>query len=355
MLCSAPAFAGGTAAGTDILNTVNANYQIGGVAQTTISASDTFKVDRKINFSLIEAATTGTSLVVPGQKRQVTRFQLTNTSNDSLDFALTAQNLATGTVAPHGGQDGYNVDMVWPFVDVNDNGTFEQSTDIVWYVDNLGPDQSRYIFVVGDIPTSVSNGDIGVVVLGVSAKEPSGNSSNIVNITAATESTQNGAATVETVFADQAKSGPAGNAVARDGWDAATDDYTVGAPILKIFKSSRMVSDGVSNTNFKVLPGAVIEYCVSVENASTASSALNIAVSDPLPPNITYVPMSIRINATVATPGPSQSCTGGTAASDTATDTDGGSFETSINTVTGSLANLSGGSASAVTFRATVN
>lgn len=58
MLCSAPAFAGGTAPGTDILNTVNVNYQVGTVAQTTVSASDTFRVDRKIIFSLVEAATT---------------------------------------------------------------------------------------------------------------------------------------------------------------------------------------------------------------------------------------------------------------------------------------------------------
>lgn len=355
VLCHASAFASGTAAGTDVSNGVSATYDVGGVAQTAVSASDTFKIDRKIIFSLVEAATTGTTMVGPGQTAQVTRFQLTNTSNDTLDFTLGAFNIAAGTNAPHGGQDSFDVTSPAAYVDLNGNGIYEPATDTAWYVDNLAPDTSRFIFIVGTIPSSVTVGQIAAVHLFATARDASGSAGNIVSFSAATDSTANGSNTVETVFADAAKSGVGGASIARDGIDKAIDSYTVVAPNLSVFKSSRVVSDGVSNSNFKTVPGAVVEYCISVENISGGSIASNITVSDTLPPNVTFVPASIRINGTVTTPGSSQNCTGGTAASDDAGDADGGSFGTPANTVEGSLASLNSGNASALIFRATVN
>ncbi|MFN3619407.1 hypothetical protein [Sphingorhabdus sp.] len=350
MLCSAPAFAGGTAPGTDILNTVNVNYQTGGVAQTTISASDTFKVDRKIIFSLIEAATTGTTTVNPGQAGQVTRFQLTNTSNDTLDFNLSAIQQATSTNAAHGGQDAFDLTSFSFFVDANGNGTYEPATDTATTVDNLGLDESRFIFVVGDVPLSATNGQIAGVQLTATALESDGSA-----IVAVTDSTANGAMTVETIFADTAKSGVAGTSSARDGIDVATDSYTVSAAVLSVFKSSRIISDGVSTSNFKSIPGAVVEYCISVANAAGGATATNISISDLVPTNTTYVAASIRINGTVTSPGASQSCSGGTAATDSSGDADGGSFGSPANTVAGSLTNISGGTSSALIFQATIN
>ncbi|MFN3619408.1 hypothetical protein [Sphingorhabdus sp.] len=354
MLCAAPALAGGTAPGTDVLNNITASFDVGGVTQTSVSASDTFKIDRKVIFSLVEAAPTGTTTVGPGQTAQVTRFQLTNTSNDTLDFSLGAFNLPTGTNSPHGGQDSFDV-TPFAWVDVNGNGTYESATDNAWYVDNLAPDTSRFIFVVTNIPSSVTVGQTATVHLFATARDPSGSPANVVSFNVATDSTANGANTVETVFADVAKTGLGGASIARDGVDKAIDSYTVVAPTLSVFKSSRVVSDGVSSNNSKAVPSAVVEYCISVENASGGSPASNITISDMLPPNITYVPTSIRINGTVTTPGVSQICSGGTAISDSASDADGGSFGSLANTVEGSLANLNGGNASALIFRATVN
>ncbi len=350
MLCSAPAFAGGTAPGTDILNTVNVNYQVGSVAQTAVSASDTFKVDRKIIFSLVEAATTGTTTVNPGQTAQVTRFQLTNTSNDTLDFSLAALQQATSTNAAHGGQDGFDLTAFSFFVDANGNGTYESGTDTATTVDNLGLDQSRFIFIVGNVPLAATNGQIAGVQLSATALESNGSA-----ITAVGDSTANGAATVETVFADAVKSGIGGTSAARDGIDVATDSYTVSSAVLSVFKSSRVISDGVSASNFKSVPGAVVEYCISVANAAGGATATNISISDLVPTNTTFVPASIRINGTVTSPGVSQTCSGGTATTDSAADADGGSFGTPANTVAGSLTNITGGNSSALIFRATIN
>ena len=350
MLCSAPALAGGTAPGTDILNTVNVNYQTGSVAQTAITATDTFKVDRKIIFSLFEAATTGTTTVTPGQNGQVVRFQITNTSNDTLDFSLAAIQQATATNAAHGGQDAFNLSTFTLFVDGNGNGTYESATDTATVVDNLGLDQSRYIFGVGNVPLSATNGQIAGVQVTATALESTGSA-----ITAATDSTVNSATTVETVFADALKSGVGGASAARDGIDVATDSYTVSAASLSVFKTSRIVSDNVSASNFKSVPGAVVEYCISVANAAGGALATNISISDLVPTNTTFVPASIRVNGTVTTPGASQTCTGGTAATDSAADADNGSFGTPASTVVGSLTDIAGGSSSAVIFRATIN
>ena len=84
-----PAFAAGTTAGASITNTATVTYQVGGVAQGSQTASDTFTVDRKINL-LVEEVGTVTTNVVPGQANAVTTFQLTNSSNEVLDFELAA-------------------------------------------------------------------------------------------------------------------------------------------------------------------------------------------------------------------------------------------------------------------------
>ena len=93
-----PAFAAGTTAGSTITNNVTVNFQVGGVSQTSVSASNSFTVDRKVNFTVAEDGS-ATTQVSPGQLAAVTAFIVTNTSNAPLDFALAA----TNRVGRHGG------------------------------------------------------------------------------------------------------------------------------------------------------------------------------------------------------------------------------------------------------------
>lgn len=352
-LCPVPALAGGTAAGTDVANTITASYQVGGLTQTPVSAVDTFKIDRKVIFSVDEAAATGTTFVSPGQIGAVSRFLLTNTSNDVLDFSLGEFNFPSGTVAPHGGSDTFDVESIVAYVDGNDNGIYEPSLDTELYVDNLGPDESRYIFVLVDIPLSVTNGEITAVHLFATARSAIGSPSNLIPLTEATDSTLNSANTVETVFADVDKSGPGGASVARDGVDKARDDYTVRAPTLSVTKTSRILNDYLSTDNPKAVPGALVEYCVTVANAPGAAEATNVSISDVLPAELSYFANSIRVNANVTNPG--QECENGSPASDGDGDTDGGAFTALSGTVQGALGNLEGGSTSALIYQATVN
>ncbi|MGB5076384.1 MAG: hypothetical protein WBO17_02760 [Sphingorhabdus sp.] len=348
MLGVTPAFAAGTAQGTSIVNTVNVNYQVGGVAQTQQTAGDTFVVDRKVIFTLSEKAPVGTTPVSPGLTAQRTTFILSNVSNDTLDFTITPSQLVGGTAA-HGGTDNINVTNLLVCLDANADNNCDSAATATLNVDNLAADANMTILVLGDVPLAATNGQIAGVSLSAAALNSNGTA-----ITAATDATVNAAATVETIFADAAKSGNGGTSAARDGIDVATDDYTVSAAVLSVFKTSRVISDGVSAANFKSIPGAVVEYCISVANAAGGATATNINISDLVPTNTTYVAGTIRVNATVTSPGASQTCSAGTVVTD-ASDADGGSFGTPANTVAGALSNIAASGSSALIFRVTLN
>lgn len=351
MLSAMPAFAAGTTQGTGVSNTVFVNYQVGGVSQTQQQATDTFVVDRKVIFTLAEKAPIGTTSVSPNQNNQYTTFILTNTSNDVLDFAITPSQIVGGTAA-HGGTDTFNVNNLLVCLDANVDAVCDAAATATLNVNNLAADANITILIEGDIPSTATNGQVAGVTLTAAALNSDGSA-----ITAATDATVNDPATVQTIFADAAKSGNGGTSVARDGIDVATDDYTVSAAVLSVFKSSVVISDGVSTSNFKSIPNAVVEYCISVANAAGGATATNISISDLVPTNTTYVPGSIRINGTVTSPGAGQTCAGGTAVTDapSPTDNDGGSFGTPANTVAGTLNNIAGGASSALIFRVTLN
>ncbi|MDZ7587805.1 MAG: hypothetical protein U5J78_01075 [Parasphingorhabdus sp.] len=329
-----PAFAAGTASGTDITNNVTVNFQVGGVSQTAQVASDTFKVDRKINLTVAELGN-ATTTVAPGQAAAVTTFTVTNTSNSVLDFTL-AGTQQTGGTAKHGGTDNFNVTGLQVFVDVNNNGTYEPGTDTATFIDELAADASRTVFVIGNIPGAQANGSVAGVILTATANEGgvAATQGAVVTQTAGA----NNAAAVDTVFADVAGS----DDVARDGKSSARDDYTVGAANLSVVKTSRVVSDPFNGTtNPKAIPGAVIEYCIAITNGAGASTATTVAISDPVPANLTYDGgFGVLVNGTTGGPV----CTVGATA---------GSFSAGV--VSGTIPSVAAGQTRNLVFRATVN
>lgn len=336
MLGSTAAHAEGTAAGTDITNTVTVNYQVGGVAQTARTASDTFKVDRKVNLTVAEVGTTTTS-VAPGQVNAVTTFTVTNTSNATLDFALSAAQQVGGAGA-HSNTDNFDVTNVRIYVDNASSGTvgsFDAADTLVSYLDELPADASRTVFVVSDVPIARVNGDVAVVTLTATAREGGNVGSQGGTLTQSTGT--NGNNTVETVFADAAGATDS----ARDAAHSAKDDYTVSSAVITVTKHSRVISDPVNNLNNpKMIPGAVVEYCIAVANGAGAATATNVAISDPIPANTTYVANSIVLNASVG----GNQCSGGSA---------GGSFAS--NTVSGTLSDIPASTTRGLRFQVTVN
>ena len=332
---ASPALAAGTASGTTITNTVSIDFRVGGVNQNAVTASDSFTVDRRVNLTVAETGTTTTS-VSPGQTSAVTTFTVTNASNATLDLALAATQLSGGTAA-HGGTDNFDVTGVSLFVDTNTDGDYDVGVDqAVTYLDQLIADASRTVFVVANVPLGRATGDVAGVRLTATSHEATAAGSLGA---AVTQTAGANTAGVDTVFGDTNANGN----TARDGIHFGVDDYTVSAASLTAVKTSRIISDPFNNTtNPKMIPGAVVEYCVAVSNATGSATATNIAVSDTLPTATTFdSSFGILLNGTV---------TSGTCNAD---GTAGGGHSAGV--VSGTLSDIAAGVTRTLLFRVTVN
>lgn len=339
-----PALAAGTTAGTSITNTATVNYQVGGVAQGSQTASDTFTVDRKINLTVAEVGNV-TTTVVPGQTNAVTTFQLTNTSNEGLDFALVASQISGGTAA-HGGTDTFDATNVRIYRDSTSGtvGSWDAADTLVTYVDELAADTSATLFVVADIPAALANNAVAGVTLRATAREGGAAGTQGAAIT---ETTGPNTAGKDTVFADTA--GVAGD-VARDGSHSDDDDYTVQTATLGVTKTSRVISDPFNNTtNPKLIPGAVVEYCIAVANTGGAA-ATSVAITDPVPGQLTFLGTGTTYSLSNGPIALNGTVTGGTCNAD---GTAGGSI--SGSNVSGTIATIAAGATRTLVFRATVN
>lgn len=325
-LSASPALAAGTTAGDTITNIVTVDFQVGGVNQTAVTATDTFTVDRKVNVTVAEVGSATTS-VSPGATQQATTFTVTNLSNDTIDLDL--------SVAQPTGDD-FDVTNVVYYLDDGD-GVFDAGDTLITYLDEIAEDQTVTVHVVGDVPLGQATGDVAQVILTADAHAGGTASSLGAELVATTGANTTG---VDTVLADGAGDTDAPN----DGAFSDTDSYTVSAAALSAVKSSRIISDPVNNTNNpKAIPGAVIEYCIAVSNASGSATATGVTVSDTLPADVTYDSVfGIFVNGTVDGGGACQ-----------ADGVAGGSF--SAGTVSGSLADITAATTRTLYFRATIN
>jgi uncharacterized repeat protein (TIGR01451 family) len=340
-LGTSPAFAAGTTAGSTISNTVTLNYQVGGVAQTAVTATDNITVDRKINLVVAEVGTTTTS-VTPGQVNAVAAFTVTNTSNAPIDVGLTAAQLAGGTAA-HGGTDAFNLTGFSMFVDTNGNNTYDAGDTAITYIDELAADDFRTIFLVGTTPISATNLQVAGVTL-VGQAQAAGTAGTQGANLAATAGTNT--AGVDTVLSDG--TGITGD-VANDGRSSDDDDFTVSAPLMTVFKTSRVISDPVNGTtNPKAIPGAVVEYCLIAVNGAGGSTATNVTLNDPLPAQTTYYSTNyvVRVGGTFTGTAPTGTC-----------NADGvltaGAHAAGV--VSGNLGSLNAGQTSTILFQVTIN
>ena len=334
-VAASPASAAGTAAGTTVTNSVTLDYKVGGIDQNQVSASDSFTVDRKVNLSVSEVGTTSTT-VTPGQTAAVTAFTVSNASNAPLDFALAATQLSGGTAA-HGGTDNFNVSNVKLYADTNANGSYDPGTDVeITYLDQVAADTSRTVFVVADVPLGRATSDVAGVRLTATASEATAASSLGATVTQTSGANTAG---VDTVFADTNNDGN----VARDGIHFDEDDYVILAASLTATKTSRVISDPFNgSTNPKMIPGAVVEYCIAVANAAGSATATGINISDTLPSETTYdSAFGIKLNGTV------------TGSSCNADGTSGGSYASGI--VSGTLTDIAAGVTRTLVFRVSVN
>lgn len=339
----------GTTQGTNIVNTVSVAYSVGGVAQTAVTASDTFKVDRKIDVT-VTAQDAAEVSVSPGQTGNTTyklTYLVTNDTNDITDFLLTATQPNTGTA--FGGTDNFDVTNIKIYVDSNGDGNFTAADQEASSLYRIAAGGSVRVFVTADIPIARVDGDIASVTLNAQA------ASGVTQIagtagsggTALTASTgANVKGSVETVFADSLNTAPN---VQYDGQAAARNDYKVAAAKLTVAKYSFVYSDPVNgvSANAKAIPGAVIEYCIVVNNAAGGANATGVTVSDIVPNTLTYFASSVWLGGTF---NGTDRCTTATGAAGS----DATNWNAGTTTVSNNFGTMGASTTNTLRFRATI-
>jgi hypothetical protein len=256
LLLGQQALAAGTTAGFDILNEAKVNYEVGNVAQPEETASVTFKVDRRVDFTLVPIDT-NLEDVSPGEQDAWVDFTLTNTSNADLGFGLALAHMTGGTV---GGQtDNVDLDAIEYAVSVGGADPVQGGPQ---FVDTLAADGSIRIRVWGDanLALNLVDADVSGVQLTATAAEPGTSGAGAI-----TYGGPDGATTVESVAAD----------TDNDGIEAAIDGFIVTAASLAITKGYTVEGGGPA------IPGATIEYEISIVNSGSAD-ATDVAISDDL-------------------------------------------------------------------------
>ena len=265
------AHATGTTAGTSVSNTATVNYNVGGVAQAPVTSAPTsFVVDNKIDLTVTEVGGVATT-VVPGQTAAVLTYLVSNTGNSPQGYQLSASNLG-GTVlftrTDNADFAGYSV-----FVDSNANGVYNAGVDAAANIDSLAKDASVAVFVVVNIPNGATNAQVVNVRLQARAAVPGTAGATLETQTAGADTVG-----VDIVFAD----------AGRDATETADDQYFVASAALAISKTSSVISDPFNGaTNPKAIPGATVEYVVTIANTGAATAG-GISVSDTLNANLAF-------------------------------------------------------------------
>ena len=349
-LAAAPTIAAaapvGTAANSDISNSVTVSYNVGGVAQTPItSAADIFKVDRKIDL-VVTAQDTSAVVVTPGQTNAVTTFSVTNNSNATIDFLLVATQ-QTGGAAKFAGNDTTDANNVRVFVETNGTTGWQAGDTQANSLAAVASGDAVTVYVVSDVPLSAAQAAQATMILtataasGVTATTGYAGTGGTA-LSQTPTGTANGKTTMETVFADAQAEAATGDGL-KDGKHAARSDYRVDTAQLAVAKYSRVVSDPFSGAaSPRAIPGAVVEYCIVVQNTSTTVNATAVSVSD-------TVDAATLTSITAPTVGGTfdgtDTCNGGSAGSWTSTA--GGIYQYSVGTVNANSTSL-------VRFQATI-
>ena len=348
LLASLPARAAGTAAGQSVANRASVSYSVGGVAQPAIGSSPTgnttgagtdttFVVDNKVDLSVLETntapANTSPGLTAAGTANAVAVFKLTNTGNNPQGYTFGVTQPVGGSLFAH--TDTFDLTNTRAVVSAaacavatTTTPTYNSATDTATTVPTLAADACVYVIVLGDTPNGLANGAAAIVRLTATTMAAG-------TLAAISETATADTAGVDIVFADSA-TGPHVAQVARDGKAFDDDEYFVVAPALTVTKTSAVISDPFNlATNPKAIPGATMEYTITVANAAGGSNATGVTLADVIPANTAFVPGSITLNAAAIT--------------------DAAGYNAGTTTVSVNAGTINAGATSTLKFRVTIN
>lgn len=272
LAAGSPAHAAGTLAGTSIDNTATATYDDGAGGTITEDSNTVQLIVDEILDIAVAWDDPGDVSVGAGDSDSVLTFTVTNGGNGPEDVLL--------AIDPGIGGDDFDPTAVEIYIDTNGNGVYDPGVDTLYdpgNPPNLDPDESVTIFIVGDIPAGVSDGDRGGVRLTGRA------------------GTGNGAP--GTVFSGAGEGG--GDAVV--GSTGADDDddgfYAVQAIDIALNKAAA-VRDPFGGTT--QVPGSIITYTLT--SAVTGTGTLpGVVIADPVPAGTTYVTGSMTLDGAALT------------------------------------------------------
>ncbi|MFQ5596837.1 MAG: hypothetical protein ACE5GK_02185 [Nitrospiria bacterium] len=357
------AFAAGTASDTTISNSATVDYQVNSIAQTQqTSNTATFKVDNKVNLTVVTDEGAVVS-VTPGATDQVLTFTVTNTGNTVQDFTVSAV-ARSGGAGPFGNTDSFNATTVDVFVETAGGAGYQAASDTNTFIDELAADANIKVYIVSDIQTGLADDSYAVYDLLVQART-GGSAGGSVGAALTEDSDGDDPNTVEIVFGDGAGSDTVNDA-AEDAEHSDDATYKVAAATLTVTKSSAVISDPINGTtNPLAIPGAVMEYTITISNAAGTATATNITVADSLNTEIVAgtIAFNTQYNATagqgIVVGHPDFSSGANTEYTNASDSNEHGIVEadwniTATNTVTVTDIRLDAGESATVKFRVTI-
>ena len=282
LVYSTSALALRTDAGTQIDNTATVGYKVGGVDQTPeVSDTSTFFVDQVVDFVVTELGG-GDTDVGAGEQDAVARFTVTNTGNETQDFALSVANLSGGTVFS---LDTIDTTGLTIFVDVDGDDLYDAGIDIATFIDELSADDTAAaneitVFVLGDIPGTADGSvpDAANIELTATA-HVAGGAAGLGAVEAETGGNDD-PGSVQVIFSAAVDAGTT---------TSAQDGYLVGLASLAAVKTSTVVLDPLGQTSPLALaiPGAFVQYEVTISNTG-GLPATEVQVTDNISGDLTF-------------------------------------------------------------------
>ena len=354
----------GTPAGDTVSNRITSlSYGAGtGTVNVDVNTIDpaVFVVDRKIDLALNSRQALGAEVAVDAGTTSTTLgFTLQNLGNAEQGFTLDVTrfagdlelNLASPATATPAPGDFYI--LVSDTDDVTTAMPYEGPASI----GNLGSGDTHFIWLVVNVPADTPEGRFDDFRVRARTTEPT--SFDIITSEIRTGDLME----MNTIFADSVATSTLNNGaeiddlaidIPRDGADVDEGRIQVNAPVISATKSVIVVGElntfacddieanpTAQNANEGAIPGACVEYTISVSNDSTTgTAATGITISDALPSEVEFASVSgITYNPTGEGEQPSD---------DTAPNESGGTVSATIHT-------LPAGSTASFRIRATIN
>lgn len=279
-LWATPCLAAGTAAGTLIRNTVTLSYSLNGTPSTVAASAPPVVVAKLISVLV----TSQDSAPIPSSSPdtdKATSFLVTNTGNGTESFSLSRSNTiagdqfdpgnsATGAIwLESGAQQGFQASG--PNADVLH---VPGANDIT-----LAADASRLAYLLSTIPAGQATGAFGRAALIATSTTPGAAGSPPGRVLGSSGG-------VQTVVGS-------GSAQA-----TGVGSYLVAGVSMGLAKSVASVRD--PNGDTRVMSGAVLTYRL-VLTLVGSGLASGVAVNDPLPSALAYVPGSITVDGVART------------------------------------------------------